>query len=254
MNRRLSICLPIASVAIIALTATACSQGPDGSGEGPSSSAASPIVQQTAVKRFRSQVSGNVTRVELLDEAGDGIGTLELTTEALPRVRAKQTVLGRTFEASWTDVDLIFTPEGKGSITVRAGEPRTVDEERALEEATDDLNIALGLARDVGVFSLLESEPAMPSRKPLSLGTGEEEKDKFEGSYWVWGTSQSAAQSAYNGSQNTAYTSCTGVYPSGGCATYQGATMTTSCSTGTLTTSCNTTITVAPCAGSGTCP
>ena len=252
MKIRKSVCISVAALATIASSVVACAAGSDEPQEAASSSAASAIVQQAGVKRFRAQVTGNVVQVALLDEAGNGVGSLELTTEAPHRVHAKQTVFGRVLEASWSDDGLTFTRAGKAALTVHAGETRSADADQVLLDATDDLNVALGLARDVGAFSLVARESG-GAVKTLTLGTGEDDRDRFTGTNWSWGTGSSSWTTAYNASQNTAYSGCAAVHSSG-CATYQGATMSTSCSTGSYYTSCSTTVTVGACASTGTCP
>lgn len=252
MNFRKTVSVSIATMAVLAAGLVACSSDQE-SPTDAASKTASPIVQQAGVMRFRSEAIGNVTRVALLDEAGNGIGTLELTTDAPHRVRAKQSVRGRSFEASWSDDGLTFTPDGKRPVTVDARGARGEEAERALLDATNDLSIALGVARDVGAFSLVTNDTA-PTVRPLILGTGEDDRDRFTGNNWAWGTGSSSWTSAYGASQNSAYSGCAAVYPGGGCATFQGATMSTSCSTGSYYTSCTTTVTVGACAGTGTCP
>ena len=252
MHFRTSMTLSVATMAVVAAGIAACSSDSEEVADSIST-AASPIVQHAGVMRLRAEVEGNVTRVALLDEGGNGIGTLELTTEAPHRVHARQNVRGHAFEASWSDDGLTFTREGRSPLTVRAGESRSDADDRALLESTSELSIALGVAHDVGAFSLV-TEDTSATVRPLSFGTGADDRDKFTGTDWEWGTSSSSWNTAYGASQNAAYNGCSALNSGGGCATFQGATMTTSCGSYGYYTSCSTTITVGACAGAGNCP
>lgn len=227
----------ILSGAVAATLLPGCLDAPDGDAV---SKAASPIVQAGGVARLRSATTGDVTRVELLDEAGRPIGTLELVTVAAQHVRGKQLLAGHSLDVTWTDTEVTFARDGASPITLSAGAVGGPELEATLRDATAALNVATGVARDVGVFSPLQGEPNQITTTPLFLGTGTG-NDSFTGYAWAWGTSNSSVQQAYYGSQNSAYNACQAV--SSSCATWQGATMTTSCSSGSFTVSCSTTIT-----------
>ncbi|HEU4537830.1 MAG TPA: glycosyltransferase, partial [Polyangiaceae bacterium] len=259
IHRALSAGLFLASAGALASLAAACSdERPGEASEAAASSAAPPSVQGAGVMRLRSEVNGPVTRVELLDEGGGRVGTLELTTEGERHMGAALTLGERSTNLRWTERELTLSRGGADPFTFRAGEANGDDAQAALRDATDELKVVMGVAHHLGAFAPVPGgASAGKAPRLLFLGTADDD-DRFEGNNWQWGTSQYSWQTAYNGSQNTAYTGCTSVYPSGGCATYQGAQMNTSCSTGTYYgasyTSCTTTIVPGSCAGTGNCP
>lgn len=258
IHRALSVGLFLASAGALASLSAACSDERSVEGGEAASVVAPPGVQSAGVMRLRSSVNGAVTHVDLLDEGGGRVGNLELRAEGERRMQAALTLGERSVTLRWTEAELSLSREGQGPVTVRVGGANGESAEAALRDANDELKVAMGVAHHLGAFAPIPGgAPASQAPRLLFLGTADDD-DRFEGTQWYWGTSQSAWQNAYNGSQNTAYNGCSAVYPSGGCATYQGAQMNTSCSTGTSYgmsyTSCSTTITPGSCAGSGNCP
>jgi hypothetical protein len=258
IHRALSVGLLLAGAGALAVSAVACSDERPSEESEVASVAAPPGVQSAGVMRLRSNANGPVTHVDLLDEGGARLGTLELTTEGEHRVRAALTLGERSVDMRWTEAELTLSRDGQGPFTFRAGAANGESAEAALRDATDELKVAMGVAHHLGAFAPIPGgAPAAQAPRLLFLSTADDD-DRFEGTQWYWGTSQSAWQNAYNGSQNAAYNGCSAIYPSGGCATYQGATMNTSCSTGTTYgapyTSCTTTITPGSCTSTGNCP
>ncbi len=254
IHRALTAGLFLVSAGALASALAACADAPPSDEIEATSSAASPIVQSAGVMRIRASADGAVTHVDLLDEGGGRVGALELTTEGAHRMRAALTLGGRAVDMRWTESELTLSRAGEGPLTVPIGEPLGAGADAALLAATGELNVVMGVARDLGAFSLIPSDSSgAPAARPLFLGTGGN-TNTFEGNDWAWGTGSSSWLQAYAGSQNAAYNGCVAVHPGGGCSTHQGATMNTSCSNGTLSVSCTTTLTPGSCSSTGNCP
>ena len=235
--------LALTSVVVGATTAlfAGCLSNPDASEVG--SSAASPIVQQGGVARFRAHAEGNVTRVELLDEVGAPIGALALTTEGSTQVHAQVWFGGHALDARWTATEVTFTRDGMPPVTFDAASAGRPELAETLLSATGALNVATGVAHDLGVFSPLQREPT-PATPLFELGSGATgcpngANNCFDGSDWEWGTSQSATQAAWAASRRTAESSCQSIYP--GCIVGYSNSV-TRCTTGTITVTCTTTV------------
>src|SRR3954469_153052 len=149
-------------VAVSLATLLACSQDAQPEAE-EISNAASPIVQASGVSRIKTRVAGNVNRVDLLDEAGKSIGTLDLTTAA-GRVEAKVTLRGHTLGATWTKDEIAFSRDGDASVSLRAGEAHPASIDRALASASDLLNVATFVAAQVGVYSPVADAGTAPDQ------------------------------------------------------------------------------------------
>jgi len=227
---------------LLAIGLVACSQGADSA---DTSVAASPLVQAAGVQRIRFLTTSNVTQVDLLDEAGQEIGTLLLETTGEHQVHARQTLHGETLDATWNAQELSFSRNAELVVSVRAGEEHSDALDDTLESASDALTVATFVAAQVGVYSPVDPEGALS--QPLDFGqwgTGCSGQWNYSGSSSTWSSSSQAALSCQQSAAQAAYSTCVQINGSM-CNTSSTTTTTTTVTPGYFTGyTCTTTISV----------
>jgi hypothetical protein len=227
---------------LLAIGLAACSQGADG---GDASVAASPLVQAAGVQRIKFLAASNVTHVDLLDEAGQEIGTLVLETTGEQEVRARQTLHGHTLDATWNAQELSFTRNAEAPVSVRAGEQHSDALDDTLERASEALTVATFVAAQVGVYSPVDPEGAFSQPQDFGdWGTGCNGHWNYSGSSSTWSNGQQAALACQQAAAQAAYSTCVQINGSM-CNTSSTTTTTTTVTPGYFTGyTCTTTISV----------
>ncbi len=184
--------------------------------------AALPVVQASGVSRIATNVQGNVTNVDLLDESGQRIGNLVLEKDGIDRVHAKTTLRGQTLDATWTKEELSFSHDGGDRITLRAKEKVDAALDEPLSAASDLLNVATYVAAQVRVFSPVSGDAVATSNglRPLEWGTGCSGERRYQGSASTWSSSAAAVQQCYQSSNQAAFQTCLNGQGGGGTSCY----------------------------------
>lgn len=241
MKVRTSLAVSTAVASLLAIGVAACSQGADGT---DASVAASPVVQAAGVQRIKFLSATGVTHVDLLDEAGQEIGTLLLETTGEHQVRARQTLHGQALDATWDARQLSFTRNDEASVSVRVGEKPSDAVDGVLEEASDALTVATFVAAQVGVYSPVAPEGVTSQPLDFEWGTGCNGHWNYSGSSSTWSNGQQAALACQQAAAGAAYQACVQINGSM-CNTSNTTTTTTTVTPGYFTGySCTTTISV----------
>lgn len=205
MKLRTSLAISGCVAFLVAVGIAGCSQGPE---DVDASVAASPIVQSAGVQRIKYRAADNVTTVDLLDAEGQQIGTLTLEATAEQQVHARQTLHGRTLDATWNAKELSFT-EGSGEpVVLRAGEEPPDELQQTLQDASDALTVATYLAAQVDVYSPVVTDPGMLQPQDYGWGTGCRGHWNYSGTSSTWSSTSQSLLQCQQSSAQAAYSTC----------------------------------------------